>query len=196
MEPTRAVPTVTNPQLAKAFAHPVRVQIMAILTERVASPKELAEEIGESIKNISYHIEVLVRLNCIELKSAEAAGGGRVVEHFYRALQRPYIDAAAWERLNERQKYGVTGTIMRLVSEDIADAMEKGTFNDPDDNHISRTPMVVDKEGWDEVAAHLDRSAEGLLDIQAKVAGRLGSGEQPTMPIKVEIIHFRSPKRG
>src|SRR6478735_4774868 len=43
------------------------------------------------------------------------------------------------------------------------------TFNDPPDNHLSRTPMTVDAEGWEEVLAELNATLDRLLDIQAQV---------------------------
>ncbi len=70
--------------------------------------------------------------------------------------------------------------------------MAAGTFNDPPDNHISRTPMTVDNPGWEEVATELNSTLNRLMDIQARVNAR-GTPDTETMPIKVEIIHFRSP---
>lgn len=188
-------PNLTSPQLATAVAHPTRVRVLTVLNDRIASPKELAEEIDESLNNVAYHIEILKELGCIELVKAEPSAGGRVVEHFYRAIQRSYFDAEAWEQLGEKERHAVSSTLMRLASEDINEAIAKGTFYDPDDNHISRTPLVVDQLGWDEVTAALDGVLSVLLRIPEAVAKRAedADSEVETMSIKVEIIQFRSP---
>jgi DNA-binding transcriptional ArsR family regulator len=185
---------VTSPQLATAVAHPTRVRVLTVLNHRVASPKELAEEIGESLNNVAYHVEILKDLGCIELVKTEPSGGGRVIEHFYRATQRSYFDADAWEQLGDKERLAVSTTLMRLASEDINEAMAKGTFTDPDDNHISRTPLVVDRPGWEEITSILDRALEELLTVPDAVLARTeGNDDTETMPVKVEIIQFRSP---
>jgi DNA-binding transcriptional ArsR family regulator len=174
------------------MSHPIRLRAMRILSERIATPAEIAAAIDEPVNNVAYHIKVLKKLECIELVRTTQARGGRVAEHFYRATQRPYWDAAAWEQLDEREKLGVTGAIMNQISEDIAQAMSHGTFNGTDDNHISRSPMVVDQDGWREVVELLEDAMEALMDIQARVNGRATGGED-LLHTHVEIIQFLSP---
>jgi DNA-binding transcriptional ArsR family regulator len=173
------------------MAHPTRLRAMRILSEHVATPREIASALEEPINNVAYHIRVLKRLQCIELVRTRQVHGGRVAEHFYRATQRPYWDAAAWEQLDESQKLGVTGAIMQQISEDIAEAMSHGTFNDHDDNHISRSPMIVDWDGWTEVVSLLDDTIGELMDIQARVNARKADTE--LLHTHVEIIQFCSP---
>lgn len=173
------------------MSHPTRLRAMRILSERVATPREIASALDEPINNVAYHIRVLKRLECIELVQTKQAHGGRVAEHFYKATQRPYWDSDAWAQLDERQKLGVTGAIMHQISEDIAEAMSHGTFNDFDDNHISRSPMIVDQEGWKEVVSLLDQAIEDLMDIQTRVNAR--NAPEDLLHTHVEIIQFLSP---
>src|SRR3954453_14016112 len=55
----------------KLLAHPLRHRLLAILNERTASPKELAQEVGMPIPNVSYHVEKLRDAGAIELVSEE-----------------------------------------------------------------------------------------------------------------------------
>jgi hypothetical protein len=165
---------------------------LVTLTERIASPKEIAKELDRTIRHVTYHLGVLEDLDCVELVKTEPSMGGRVVESFYRATRRPWLDRQSWERLDEEGQRGITSTLMELVTGDIADAMSAGTFNDPPDNHLSRTPMIVDDAGWEEVVSELNSTLDRLLEIQSQVNAR-GSRETKTVPIKVEIMHFRSP---
>jgi hypothetical protein len=73
--------------------------------------------------------------------------------------------------------------------------MAQGTFLDPDDNHISRSPMVVDAEGWAETIEILDRTVEELIEVETRSAVRLDGATEGEVLQKVEIIHFRSPLR-
>jgi predicted ArsR family transcriptional regulator len=188
-------PNMTSPQLATAVGHPTRARVLTVLNDRVASPKELAAEINEPLNNVAYHVDILKELGCIELVKTKQSGGGRVVEHFYRATQRSYFDQDAWEQLGEKERHTVAAMIMRMSSEDINEAMATGTFYDPGDNHISRTPLIVDRPGWDEVTAILDQALLELLKVPEAVANRAESADTKveSMPIRVAIIQFRSP---
>ena len=67
--------------VAKAFAHPLRVQILIILNERVASPNLLAQELDQSLNLVAYHVRVLEKYDCIELVDTKQRRGA--TEHFY-----------------------------------------------------------------------------------------------------------------
>ncbi len=181
------------PQLAAAMSHPTRVHAMTILVARTASPREIAEEIGERLNNVTYHLRQLRELGCIEPVGTERVHGGRVVEHFYRATRRVYFDAAAWAVLNQKEKLELTTVAIRIVSEDIEEAMAAGTFFAQDSAHISRSPMVLDPDGWQEVIEVVTRATEDLIDVATRVAERCAGGEPPSIHAKVEILQFRSP---
>jgi DNA-binding transcriptional ArsR family regulator len=185
-----------SPQLAAAMSHPTRVHAMSILLERTASPRQVADEIDERLNNVTYHLNQLRQLGCIELVRTERVHGGRVLEHFYRATQRVYFDEDAWEVLDEKARLGLVGVALRMVSEDIASAMAAGTFFGDDNAHISRSPMVVDEEGWREVVDLVKRATEELFEVEARVADRCAGGGSAEVHAKVEILQFRSPPPG
>jgi DNA-binding transcriptional ArsR family regulator len=81
--PRKSKEASVDPRLIKALGHPVRVRALAILNERVASPSELAEELGEALGNVAYHVKVLEENGAIELVRTAPVRGA--LEHFYRA---------------------------------------------------------------------------------------------------------------
>ena len=196
MGATPTTPDFVNPRLAAAMSHPTRIHTMAVLVERQASPREIATEIGEPLNNVTYHVKQLTKLGCIELVETASAAGGRVVEHFYRASTRSYFDEDAWEELDDKEKFAVVNTIMRLMSEDISRAMRTGTFYARDDIHLSRSPMALDEEGWREVAELLNETTKEMIEIESRVADRCCDDEPPSLHTKVEILQFPSPPPG
>jgi DNA-binding transcriptional ArsR family regulator len=74
---------VRDLRLLKAFAHPLRMAILARLDEAVLSPKELAEELGSSLPVVSYHVRELERAGMIELVRTAPRRGA--LQHWYRA---------------------------------------------------------------------------------------------------------------
>jgi DNA-binding transcriptional ArsR family regulator len=184
-----------SPQLAAALAHPTRVSVMSVLVEGPASPRQLAAEIGEPLNNVTYHVNQLRDLGCIELDRTERRAGGRVLEHFYRATQRAYFDDEAWEVLNEKERLDVTWSVVRMISKDIATAMASGSFFTGYDANITRSPLTVDAEGWDEITDLLSRATNELFEIEERVAERGADGAaKPAIHAKVEMLHFRSPE--
>ncbi len=192
---TKTPPHLVDPRVAAAISHPTRMHAMKVLYERTASPREIAAEMDEPVNNVTYHVKRLLELGCIELVNARPARGGRVVEHFYRATSQVIFDNEAWEQFGEKEKSDVTAGIMRLMSDDINEAMVQGTFYEPDDNHLSRLPIVVDREGWAEANSLLDETLEKLMRIEEKVINRRASqdGETESLHARVQMLCFRSP---
>jgi DNA-binding transcriptional ArsR family regulator len=189
-------PKMVNQRLAAAMSHPTRSDAFTVLSDREASPKEIAAELGEPINNVTYHVKKLVEFGCVEAVRDVPVKGGRVVEHFYRASRAGWIDEEEWANLGPTERNAVSTTIMRAISSDLSEAMAAGTFFVTDDKHLSRTPMLVDEAGWDEVKLLLHETMTSLLDIRVRAAERSeSSDEDETFPIKVDILQFRSPKR-
>src|SRR3954447_19858226 len=78
-----ARPGSIDERLVRALAHPVRIQILEILSERVASPNMLALELETGLSHVAYHTRVLDRCGCLDL--IETAQRRGATEHFYRA---------------------------------------------------------------------------------------------------------------
>lgn len=178
--------------VAKAFAHPLRVQILIILNERVASPNILSQELDQSLNLVAYHVRVLEKYDCIELVDTKQRRGA--TEHFYRATRRQFLSDSEWARMPESLRPGLSGAMLKSVFDDIEEAMSSGTLDEIEDRHLSRTPMVVDKQGWGETADLLRETLDRLLEIQAEASERVSSSGEETILAKVEMLHFKSPE--
>jgi hypothetical protein len=177
--------------VAKAFAHPLRVQILIILNERVASPNLLSQELDQSLNLVAYHVRVLEKYDCIELVDTKQRRGA--TEHFYRATRRQFLSDSEWARMPEALRPGLSGAMLKAVFDDIEEAVDADTFDELEDRHLSRTPMVVDKRGWTEVATLLEETLDRVIEIQAEASERITNSDEPGMLSKVEMLHFKSP---
>lgn len=177
--------------VAKAFAHPLRVQILIILNEKVASPNMLAQELDQSLNLVAYHVRVLEKYDCIELVDTKQRRGA--TEHFYRATRRQFLNDNEWSRLPKSLRPGLSGAALKTAFDDIEEALDRGTFDELEDRHLSRTPMVVDKKGWEDSAEVLAGTLDRLLEIQAEANKRLSQSGEESMLAKVVMLHFKSP---
>jgi Helix-turn-helix domain len=177
--------------VAKAFAHPLRVQILIILNERVASPNMLSQELEQSLNLVAYHVRVLEKYDCIELVDTKQRRGA--TEHFYRATRRQFLTDSEWARMPESLRPGLSGAMLKSLFDDVEEAVNQGTFDELDDRHLSRVPMVVDKQAWGDVVDLLATTLDRVLAIQAEASQRLAESGEEGMLTKVEMLHFKSP---
>src|SRR6266851_5760912 len=104
MPPAKTAATMET-TLAAIVAHPTRARAFTILTERTASPVEIAQEIGKDVGHVGYHVRKLQQLNVIELVDERPVRGA--VEHFYRAIERPVVREGEFESqaMSEREVF-------------------------------------------------------------------------------------------
>lgn len=190
--PAQKTELITD-RLAAAMSHPTRLFALTVFWEREASPREIAAELGEPVNNVTYHVKQLLELGWIELVAQRPARGGRVVEHFYKAIKDPLFDNAELARLDSKQLHVIDTTTIEMVSKDVSEAIATGTFFAHADNHLTRIPLTVDAEGWEETKVILDRALDELMTVKEAVAQRTAESGGETVPTKVEILHFESP---
>jgi DNA-binding transcriptional ArsR family regulator len=182
---------LVDPRLAKALSHPMRAHILAILNDRVASPNEISELLGERLPNVSYHVRTLLDLGCIELVSTAPRRGA--VEHYYRAITRPFFSNRDWKRLPRSGRQAVSDVALQLVWADTSKAIKAGTFDSRPDRHVSRSPLVLDERGWEELNALLAGVLEKATRIAEKSANRLAKSGGDGVSTKLVMMHFESP---
>lgn len=176
--------------LVKALNHPVRVKALTILTERIASPKEISELIEIPLSNVSYHVRVLDELGLIEIMEEESVRGS--VAHFYKAVERPLIDNPDWEKLDPRVRSAFSGYVIETLTSDAAGSLAAGVFDERNDRHLTRTPLLLDERGWAKVASIQLKALDQILKEQAAAAARIGDGNQAIHAI-AGIMLFEVP---
>jgi DNA-binding transcriptional ArsR family regulator len=178
--------------VAKAFAHPLRVQILIILNEKIASPNMLAQQLDESLNLVAYHVRVLEKYDCIELVDTKQRRGA--TEHFYRATRRQLLTDDQWASMPASLRPGMAEAILKSIFEDIEFASKSGMLDKVDDVHVTRTPMVLDRQGWADVSTLLQEALDRLPEIQAEASQRMADSGEEGRPAKVHLLHFQSPR--
>jgi DNA-binding transcriptional ArsR family regulator len=154
----------------------VRVKALTILTDKVASPKEISRQIKIPLSNVSYHVRVLDELGLIEIVEEESVRGS--VAHFYKAAERPLIDNPDWERLSPKVRSAFSSYVLETLMSDAADSLAAGVFDSRDDRHLSRTPLLLDPAGFRKVSEIQARALDAILKEQAAAAGRMNESEK------------------
>jgi DNA-binding transcriptional ArsR family regulator len=182
--PVRPDRDITDPRMAKALAHPLRVRILGLLDDRVASPNELANEMGASLGVVSYHVRTLAQLGFLELVGKRQRRGA--TEHYYQAISRPVVSSEAWEKMPSVVKKAMVGAALGHVSDLVNLAAYAGGFERAD-AHLTRSALILDRKGFKEAAAKLDKLLEDLDRIRAASERRL-SGANAVEEIRATAV--------
>jgi DNA-binding transcriptional ArsR family regulator len=182
---------LVDPRIAKALSHPMRARILVILNERVASPNEIAETIDERLPNVSYHVRALLDLGCIELVDTAQRRGA--IEHYYRAIIRPFFSDRDWKRIPRSGRQAISDTALEIVWEEVSDAVKAGTFDARADRYLTHSPMVLDEQGWTEMTAVMAKAFAEVEEVKSRSAGRLKRSKEDGVPTRVVLMQFESP---
>jgi DNA-binding transcriptional ArsR family regulator len=179
--------------LATIVAHPTRARAFTILTERTASPVEIAQEIGKDVGHVGYHVRKLLQLGLIELVREQPVRGA--VEHFYRAIERPVVSEEEFASLTVEEREVFTRYIMQRLVADVAHAMDENIFDARANHVITRTPMLVDEDGFQELSELHTELLERTLEIQARSAERMTGSDESGIPTVSSSMFFEVPKK-
>jgi DNA-binding transcriptional ArsR family regulator len=182
-------------RIGKAMSHPLRARILASLNEGVASPNELAQELGEPLGNVAYHVRTLLDLDCVEL--VETAQRRGALEHYYRATNRAHLDDAAWKHLPRTARQGVAAEWFTATFRDVSKAIQTGTFTQRDDCHLSYTPLTLDEKAWKKLSKRLTQVLDEAMELQAQSLARLGGSNEGATKARLVLVQYEgAPANG
>ena len=182
-------PALIDQRLLKALAHPTRQFILHVLSEGPSSPVRIQRRMDNvSLNLVSHHIKVLRELGCVELVDTVQRRGA--TEHIYRATSRVMFDSDEWSQLDAKDRVPLTADILRMVSEDTTRSMVEGKMDERTDNHISRSPIELDEEGWSEVVGTLQAALDEVLEAHARSAQRAQVSGEKLMTARVVIMQY------
>jgi len=190
----RALKQVRGPSYSAAaiLSHALRGRCWHALAERTMSPKELADELGAPLSDVSYHVRVLRELGAIELVRTEPVRGA--VAHYYRSVERPQISREAVETMAPEEATANATQVVQMSFADLGHSLDTGKFVDRTDHAAIRYPMDLDEEGWAKVAGLFEGLMEDLYEAQAESDERRGP-DTPSIKSTALAFFFESPQR-
>lgn len=190
-DPERKVDRGFDEQLIHVMSHRLRVQALTVLSDRIASPKEIAKQLGARLSVVSHHVKELLNAGLIELVDEQPRRG--TVEHFYRSILRPLLGNEEWEKLSLEERKQFSAWIVQLVMGDIAKAMDAGTFDARMERHATRVPLYVDEEGWRELVQIHATALDAEFQVQAASAERMAKSGEDGFHVSASILCMEVP---
>jgi DNA-binding transcriptional ArsR family regulator len=185
-------PEVIDQRLVKALGHPLRIKILEILTERVASPNRLSGELDAGLSHVAYHTRALNDCGCLELVDTAKRRGA--TEHFYKAASRSFIGDRIWRRVPRVLLGGVSGATLQSFMDRAVAALEAGTIDRREDTVLYWMPVRLDEQGWKETTATMEAAVDQVLAIQAESRKRLAKSKgSEAISAIVGVAGFETP---
>jgi DNA-binding transcriptional ArsR family regulator len=181
---------ITDPRIAKAYAHPLRIHILGMLDDRVASPSEIASELDAPLTHVSYHVRQLASLGLIKLVRTTPRRGA--VEHHYTAQIRPKITDDAWGRTPEIVKKNLVSGWIEQVGAHVGSGAAEGGF-DRDDAHMTRSAFMLDEKGWKAISRELLKTLERIEKLGAEASERVKKNPETGFRATTVLMHFEGP---
>jgi DNA-binding transcriptional ArsR family regulator len=177
-------------RIMKALSHPLRVRMLTLLHQKVASPSELADELDEPLGNVSYHMRFLADLNMVELVRTEPRRGA--VEHYYQALEPPLISDEDWVQLPVALRRSLSDSTLGEIARDLQGAAKAGGF-DRDNMHLSHSALLLDQQAWDELSellSEVQQRARKLQEASNKRRERADDGGGGGISTSLVLMQF------
>jgi DNA-binding transcriptional ArsR family regulator len=175
----KQITDIEDARLVKGLAHPLRIQILRALEDRIASPSEIADEIGAPLGNVSYHVRFLARMGLIELSGTEPRRGA--VEHYYRSAGRVGVSEETWATVPQVVRDAVLSSTLEQVGRSVGVAAASGGFSG-DDAHASRTDIVLDSDGLADLSAAVAELHRRATDIERESSERIATHDGAAQP--------------
>jgi DNA-binding transcriptional ArsR family regulator len=167
--PNRSEPI--DQRLVRALSHPLRIQILEVLTERIASPNWLSEELDASLSHVAYHTRALDKCGCLNLVDTAQRRGA--TEHFYKASAGAFVGDRIWRKVPRAVRDGISAAWIQSFLDKFVAALEAGTIDDRDDTVLNWMPVLLDEQGWQEVTTIMEEATDRVLRAQARSDQRL-----------------------
>lgn len=178
-----AQPTVGRPELVKVFRSMIRQFLLSAYGEQEASPSKVAEKLGVPLNLVAYHTNVLVAAGFVELVGTRRVRGA--VEHTYRTVDGPPISDEEWAALPPKVRRALSRLLVDALSRDAHRALDQGGM-DGGTTHLSRSFLLLDDQGREELSALLRSTLDAIGRIAAESRDRAGHLE----PVELQLLAF------
>lgn len=190
----KPITAIDDPRYVKAMSHPVRVRIMAMLSERKASPNELSQWLGTTLGATAYHVRTLHKLGLIELVDETRVRGA--VEHHYKAKARPKASTENWSKASPVAKQAAVGSQLKMLEDHTSTSAAAGGF-DRAGALIERITARVDDKGWAALETEARKFLERVAKIEADAGKRLAKADgDGGIDAGVVVLSFESVPLG
>jgi len=171
------------------------MQALTILSEREASPKEIAVELGltkAKSGDVSRHVRKLMERGLVELVRTVPVRGAK--EHFYKAAAPLVVMGEDAEQMSLEERLVLSSWTISCINRDFLRAVESKTIDERTDRHLTRFPLVLDEPAIRDLFAEHNRVYYRTKQIQEESESRQQTSGDRGRAVSAVTASFLMPK--
>ncbi|MFL5900121.1 MAG: hypothetical protein ACJ75S_02855 [Solirubrobacterales bacterium] len=154
----------------------------------------MARMIGSTVSKVGNHIKAMRDDESIEFVRVETARNAN--EHFYRAIERPFLSDEETRALPTKVRHRITGIIIQGILAEVLSAFRAKKMDHDDHIWMSWRSLNLDAQGRREIADEQAESYERVVDIEARAAGRMAESGETGTSVVVAMMSFLRSRTG
>jgi DNA-binding transcriptional ArsR family regulator len=171
-----------------SVGHRIRIEILCILNEGTHSASELSRLIHQPLTTIGHHVKELVNSGRIELARIEKVRNAD--QHFYRAVELPFVTDEEAEALPPEVKQEYAALILQAITAEGLGSLWAGKMNNDPTVRMMWRWLNLDAQGRQELADEQRESWERIMDLEARAANRRAESGEEAMTLIVAMMGF------
>jgi hypothetical protein len=183
----------------KAARHPLRVQILNILTDDGPhSPKMMSAKLDQPLNSVSYHMSTVLFKECDLIEPHKEIPRRGAVEHVYRIKAEASVAHPDWQKmLPDFMAADVKATALKSLIERIINAAAASDPEavDPDDA-IGWVPVRVDRRGRKQVAKILTKALADVAAVEADCGEQCDRDPSKAVTLTVGVATLAAADHG
>lgn len=193
VSPRKKIDRLLSEDLVHALNNPLRREILEVMGEREASPKELEGALGVDLHKVAYHTKILFECGAIERTRKVPKRGA--VENFYRAIPESYIGHRLWRDVPR----SVSGTVIFASLKDfigkLTKALKAGSVRSGE-TPLSAVTLALDARACEEASGVMEHALEQLKSLDEESRERAAKSAEPLSPLLGGVVLFRLSSSG
>lgn len=183
--------TTGKTAMAKALAHPTRLQILAAAHQGEISPSEFAKAHDMPTGTAAHHFKKLVECEAIELVREERVHGS--IRHVYVGTKRAIYTESELASLPESLQSGLVGAAMQDFMGVAAQAIEAGTFTTRGDFVGTWDEVELDEIAWIKLGKMLRLVWKKVPSLEEESDARKKPGSDEGFTAVIGLAAFELP---
>lgn len=181
--------------ISEAISDKVRLNILLELNLREMSVGQFHREVGGASKSaIRHRFDALEGFGLLRKVGKRARDGRRGPrEYVYRATLPTLSGGAIWS-VPESVKASESWKAFERITGLVREAIRAGTFDARPDRHLTWSPLLLDRRGWENVIAAVEACRAFIAEERERAAARLAKSGEAPIKMTVAMLAFESPK--
>ncbi|HEY6145817.1 MAG TPA: hypothetical protein VIV13_06045, partial [Solirubrobacterales bacterium] len=163
--------------------------------EQAAGLAGIAEAVGEPLEDVIDAVRLLENAGMVDVVG-EVPGGDGTTGRIYRAPRMRLIETAEWEELSRPERERISAGVRNLIANEIESAVRAKTFDARTSRHLARVPLLLDEQGWAELAELHTKIISDTVKLQAETLERLEESDETPLHARSIIYLFEVPDEG